>query len=166
MKKYLKYLVYVLKHKWFVFVECWKRGLIWQGITHDLSKFLPSEFIPYARYFYGDYPEYEAIKYEYSGGLYREDIERHFDMAWLKHIHRNPHHWQYWLLQEDDGPQKIIPMPIKYLKEMVCDWIGAGKAITGKDNIDEWYSKNKENIKIRRIHHKWIQRYFISSERN
>jgi len=52
--KYLKYLKYILKHKWYVMIECFKNGLIWRGLMHDLSKFLPSEFIPYANFFYGN----------------------------------------------------------------------------------------------------------------
>lgn len=54
MKKYFKYFNYVLRHRWYVFLECVKLGIIWRGIIHDLSKFLPSEFIPYANYFYGN----------------------------------------------------------------------------------------------------------------
>jgi len=54
MKKYFEYLIYVLRHKWYVFIECCRVGIIWSGLTHDLSKFLPDEFIPYANYFYGN----------------------------------------------------------------------------------------------------------------
>jgi len=161
MKKYYQYLKYVIRHKWFVFLECRKVGMYWRGVVHDMSKFLPSEFIPYARFFYGRYPKYEVYEgttLKPPSGLFKEDVKRHFDKAWLKHIHRNPHHWQYWLLQEVDGPLKIIPMPMKYLKEMLCDWHGAGMAITGKNNTADWYLKNKDKIKLGRIHHKWIER--------
>ena len=54
---YYKYLQYVIKHKYYVMIECFKVGLYWRGLVHDMSKFRPSEFIPYARYFYGDYPD-------------------------------------------------------------------------------------------------------------
>ena len=54
MNKYFKYFHYIIRHKWFVFLECYKEGIIWRGITHDLSKFLPSEFFPYANHFYGE----------------------------------------------------------------------------------------------------------------
>jgi hypothetical protein len=50
---YLKYLLYVLEHKWNVGIECLKMGMPLHALTHDLSKFRPSEFIPYAKYFYG-----------------------------------------------------------------------------------------------------------------
>lgn len=155
---YWKYFKYVIKHKWYVFKECLKAGIIWRGIVHDLSKFLPSEFIPYARFFYGDYPEYKSGIITQCPHLFKEDIQRRFDMAWLLHIHRNNHHWQYYLLQEDDGAIKKMPIPVKYLKEMVCDWRGAGKAITGKDDTLEWYLKNKERINLKRINRKWIER--------
>jgi hypothetical protein len=146
---YWKYLKYVLRHKWFVFIECAKRGIIWRGITHDLSKFYPDEFIPYARYFYGNCPE---------------SFQTDFDKAWLKHIHRNPHHWQYWILREDDGGTKLIRPPLQYLKEMGCDWVGAGKAITGMDNITEWYDRNKDKIQIGKIQRDWIEKEFINKK--
>jgi len=151
MKKYTKYLNYVIRHKWFVMKECFARGLFLRGITHDMSKLRPSEFIPYARYFNG---EYRSI-YSYSGdlrnrildiGCYKEKIEEQFNIAWLKHIHRNKHHWQYWVLREDDGSTIALKMPGKYIDEMISDWNGAGMAISGKNNTVEWYRKNKGNM--------------------
>lgn len=169
---YWKYFKYVIRHKWFVFVECLKRKgtlkyrlvMLILGIRHDLSKFLPSEFIPYARYFYGSYPKHSRISpgtITTYRGLYQEDIQKAFDYAWLLHIHRNPHHWQHWLLHKDDGGLKVLPMPIKYLAEMGCDWLGAGKAITGENNIAEWYSKNKDNIVVGEVQRKFLERYVI-----
>ena len=52
MNKYLKYFLYVLEHKKNVGIECIKEGRYIHAITHDMSKFRPSEFIPYARFFY------------------------------------------------------------------------------------------------------------------
>ena len=160
--KELKYLWYVLRHKWFVFLECCNLGIPWLGIIHDWSKFRPGEFIPYARYFYGNYPKLNELtpyeKYSISFGLLKEDIERHFDKAWLYHIHRNKHHWQFWLLQEDNGSLKNIPIPVRYLKEIIADWNGAGKAITGKANTIEWYLKHKHIINLNRINRKWIEK--------
>ena len=37
-------------------------------------------------------------------------------------------------------------MPRKYVEEMVADWAGAGKAITGKWDIAEWYASNKDKM--------------------
>jgi hypothetical protein len=143
-------------------IECFKLGLYWRGINHDLSKFLPSEFFPYANYFYGNYRSYkDASTYEktYHNFKYKEDVEREFDIAWLKHIHRNPHHWQHWILREDDGETKTIQMPEIFLEEMIADWIGAGKAITGKDNLKEWWDKNKHNILVGKSRREYIEMF-------
>ena len=113
MSKYIKYLKYLVRHKWYVTVECFKRGLYWRGLMHDISKFRPSEFVPYAVYFYGDKNANET----YSG-FYKPGDDTYFDGAWLKHIHRNPHHWQHWVLREDDGGKKILPMTKEYKLEM------------------------------------------------
>ena len=147
MNKYIKYLKYVLKHKWYVMLECFKNKLFIKGITHDISKFLPSEFIPYARYFYG-YPNTNDIPFE---------VENDFDVAWLKHIHRNKHHWQHWILHEDCGNTKFLFIPYNYTVEMYCDWIGAGIAITGTNNIKEWFEENKNNIRLSRISVVWLR---------
>jgi hypothetical protein len=71
-----------------------------------------------------------------------------FDYAWLRHIHKNKHHWQHWVLRYDDGQKIPLRMPDKYIKEMVCDWIGAGIAITGKREADKWYAANKDKMNL------------------
>jgi len=130
---FIKYLSYVLRHKWHVSVECFKSGLVWRGITHDLSKFLPDEFFPYMLYFYVDSKKYDKM----------------FDIAWLKHQHRNAHHWQHWLLQKDSGNLVCIDIPKQYLIEMVCDWVGAGIAINGKaDNSDKYFETKQWYVKF------------------
>jgi hypothetical protein len=89
-------------------VECWKRGLIWRGLVHDMSKFLPSEWITYAEYFYGNLRSTEFFDLQARYGCaelapWGESIEDLFSLSWLRHQHRNPHHWQYWILRNDDG---------------------------------------------------------------
>jgi hypothetical protein len=54
IKKHLRYASYIARHKWFVFVECARRGLIWRGIVHDWHKLLPEEWVPCAEHFYGE----------------------------------------------------------------------------------------------------------------
>jgi len=93
MKKHLKYLSYVIRHRWYVFVECLKMGLVWRGLVHDLSKFLPSEWFPYVNYFNGEWRCKGDVPPDYKAP---QEIKADFDLAWLKHQHRNPHHWQYW----------------------------------------------------------------------
>lgn len=145
--KHWKYLKYLLKHKWYVAIECWKCGLYIHAFTHDLSKFRPSEWFPYVEYFYGktnDLKQTEPDDYRYWTA--RMPVERAFDFSWLKHQKRNKHHWQYWVLHEDSGALKTLPLPYNILLQMACDWIGASKAIRGKDASPvEWYTKVKDN---------------------
>lgn len=134
---FIKYLWYVLKHKWYVFIECCKLGIPWLGFVHDLSKFLPSEFFPYARYFYGGKPKRN------NEGIYKLDDDAKFNYAWLLHQKRNQHHWQFWILIQDNDDDKILPIPDRYRREMLADWRGAGRAITGEDNTKTWYIKRQ-----------------------
>lgn len=80
--------------------------------------------------------------------MHRETVQAAYDRAWLHHQHANPHHWQHWLLRMDDGPTVTLEMPVHFAREMVADWMGAGRAITGRWEVAEWYAKNRENIVI------------------
>jgi hypothetical protein len=160
--KHVKYLKYVVRHKWFVLVECWKRGFYWRGLAHDISKFLPSEWVPYVEYFCTNRRETEFWDLQAKYGCaelapWGASVEDHFNFAWLLHQRRNPHHWQYWLLKQDDGPMFPLPMPHRYVVEMLCDWIGAGKA-QGKPDTKAWYLKNRDRIILRDASRKWIER--------
>jgi len=131
IKIYWNYFRYIIEHKKNVAIECFKMGLYWHAITHDLSKFLPSEFFPYAiKFFSGDY----AYKYF--------EVESNFNIAWLYHQRRNKHHWDYWV--NSDG--KSIQMPEKYIKQMVVDWNAMGRKFgdTGKS----FYQKNQYRMKL------------------
>ncbi|WP_175639152.1 DUF5662 family protein [Metabacillus schmidteae] len=99
--------LYILDHKLNVLIECWQEGLYIQGIVHDWSKFLPIEFMPYAKKFF------------YKDEKSAED-EMKWKKAWLHHQHKNKHHWEYWVV--DPNNKQALPMPRKYLIEMVCDW--------------------------------------------
>lgn len=154
---HVKYLWYIIKHKWFVFVEACKLGIPWLGLVHDWSKVLPDEWIPYARYFYGPKADQQRdpVGYFYKR-LYNG--ESAFDLAWLKHIHRNKHHWQWWVLREDDGGTKSLAMPNQYRREMLADWRGAGRAQGYGDNTLEWYMKNKDKMQLNPETRQWIER--------
>ena len=140
---HLKYLSYILRHKWFVFLA----GLsthapLWRLVIHDWSKFLPCEWCPYVEEFYGAWRT-RANKYPSD-----DDIHRRFDAAWLHHQHLNPHHWQHWVLREDSGKLKVLEMPERLWREMVADWMGAGRAITGHWEVEAWYARNRETIQL------------------
>lgn len=140
MNKHLKYLSYVLRHKWYVLVECWKYGLYWQGISHDMSKFLPREWFPYVERFYGSN---ETVRDK--TGYYDPTINEEFAKAWFWHQKCNKHHWQYWIQPKDNGELKCMEIPFKYCLEMVCDWAGAGRA-QGFSEPVSWYRANKDKL--------------------
>jgi Family of unknown function (DUF5662) len=135
MKRHLQYLSYIVRHKWFVLQASITIGApLWQALVHDLSKLWPSEWLAYLAMFYGTLGDEQE----------NMDIDRAFDVAWLKHQHRNPHHWQHWVLRDDGGELKVLLMPRRYILEMIADWAGAGRAITGKWECAEWYHKSKK----------------------
>jgi hypothetical protein len=132
IKAHIKYGSYVIRHKWYVLQECITCNIFWRGFFHDNSKFLPDEWFPYVGSFCIDKDKYKD----------------RFDKAWLLHQKRNPHHWQYWVLTNDEDGQYPLPMRDEYIIEMTCDWIGAGRA-QGKGSpkeVIEWYVKNKDKM--------------------
>ena len=44
----------ITTHKMWVMRYCFKKGLYWQGLTHDLSKYSPTEFLVGMKYNQGD----------------------------------------------------------------------------------------------------------------
>lgn len=117
-----------------------------------MSKFLPSEFVPYARFFHGKWPTREQIKLdiqygtEYPDALTKEGVRETWERAFLKHIHRNNHHWQYWCFINKKGHMEPLVMTVGAWKEMLADWEGAGKSITGNLDTLEWYTRNRNKI--------------------
>lgn len=165
MKTHLAYLRYVLRHKREVFLAGLQLGVpLWQLIIHDLSKFSPMEWGPYVAYFYG--PRYSEDERRVARNILvsylpsDQDIQDSFDAAWLHHQHANPHHWQHWVLREDDGGTKVLPMPFRYAKEMVADWMGAGAAMGNPGDTPNWYAKNRDNILLH-PHTRELVEFFI-----
>ncbi len=150
--KHLKYLRYIIRHKWFVALACFREGLWWRGIKHDWSKFLPSEWFPYAEFFYGTRYTSDQKRqcFNVTGSLLptEESMEADFNKAWLMHQHRNSHHWQHHVLRNDDGTTQLLEMPRNDVIEMLCDWEGAGIAINGKVDTLAWYTKNRDKIQL------------------
>ena len=125
----LKYLRYVLRHKWYVYRAGRKLGCgVVQLLIHDLSKFSKAEWKPYGDRF-----------------IRKIENKADFYIALQHHYANNPHHWNFWV---DIITEKAFPMPHFYLVEMVADWMGAGKAKTGSWDIIEWYDKNRNKINL------------------
>ena len=112
----------ITHHKLLVMAGCFRVGLYWQGLTHDLSKYSPTEFLVGARYYQGTRSPNAA-----------ERDEKGYSEAWMHHKGRNRHHYEYWT---DMSPMTRnydpIPMPRRYLAEMVMDRIAACRTYQGK----------------------------------
>lgn len=159
MKRYLAYLKYVLRHKYFVTVECFKVGLYWRGLKHDLSKFTPAEFFPYARFFYA--PDGSKINRRDITGYYKptDTGDPAYDMAWFHHQKRNDHHWQWWLNPEDWRGSKLVPMSEDATQEMICDWRGAARAQGVEPDPEGWYNTNRDKLQLHRFTRDRIERF-------
>ncbi len=106
--------------------------------AHDDSKTSPEEYNAYDQYFYGN-RSYEVVE--------------SFKYAWLHHLHNNPHHWQYWVLINDDkdSGETCLEMPENYVFEMICDWWSFSWRSGNLEEIFEWYNEGKEYRKINEI---------------
>lgn len=104
--------------------------------AHDQSKMEPDEYEAYDAYFYGGNRSYAVV----------EDFRK----AWLLHIHRNPHHWQHWVLINDDPEEGeiVLEMPYCYILEMICDWWSFSWSEGNLLEIFSWYEKRKSYIKL------------------
>ena len=137
LKKAIAHWKKIRTHRKWVRRYCWKQGLFWQGLTHDLSKYSPTEFFESVKYYQGTSSPIDACK-KANGVSY----------AWMHHKGRNPHHYEYWQDNFDKGGQPVL-MPYKYFVEEMCDFIGAARAYLGKDfsyvKEEEWWKKKREN---------------------
>lgn len=116
-------------HRRLVRRYCLRLGLVWQGLTHDLSKYSPVEFLVGAKYYQGDRSPNDQEKKETGVSL-----------AWLHHKGRNKHHFEYWIDWELLPDGRVIytgyPMPINYIAEMFCDRMAACKIYLGDKYTD------------------------------
>lgn len=119
--KFIKHFKTITHHRHEVIKNCFRVGIGFQGLFHDLSKYSYTEFRIGAKY--------------YMGTKSPNDCERSifgFSSAWMHHKGRNKHHFEYW---NDYNPQTheidSVKMPLKYMKEMLCDRIAASKTYLG-----------------------------------
>ena len=131
-------------HKYLVAKGCFRIGLYKQGLLHDMSKYSPTEFMIGVKYYQGNRSPNNAEREElgYSG-------------AWLHHKGRNKHHYEYWIdYSMEDGPGSMapVPMPDRYIAEMIMDRIAACKVYKGKEYTDsaplEYYNLGREKAPI------------------
>lgn len=128
----------ITKHRWLVRGGCFRVGLYWQGLIHDLSKYSITEFRSGAKYYQGNRSPNTAE---------RED--RGFSEAWMHHKGRNPHHYEYWTdMSRQTRNYESVAMPRKYLVEMVMDRRAACMVYQGEAYRDgsalEYFLKSRE----------------------
>lgn len=113
----------ITRHKFLVMQGCFRVGLYKQGLLHDLSKYSPSEFWIGARYYQGTRSPNSA-----------ERDDKGYSEAWMHHKGRNKHHYEYWTdLNRQTRRYESVPMPRRYLVEMVMDRIAACRTYQGKN---------------------------------
>ena len=124
-KRFTGHLRTVHKHRAVVRKLCFKCGLYWQGLTHDLSKYSPVEFWNGVRFYTGKKSPHvgERARYGYS-------------KAWLHHKGCNKHHAEYWQDIRGNGKTEPIEMPDKYFVEMICDRVAASMIYNGVEYTD------------------------------
>lgn len=103
---------------------------------HDYSKDSNEEYYAYDDYFYGE--------------RRTKEVTEEFNNAWLHHIHHNKHHWQYWVLINDDKELGSTPLriPYRYVIEMICDWWSFSWSKNDLYSIFDWYSEHKDYIML------------------
>lgn len=125
--KVWKHFVTITHHRFLVMAGCFRVGLYRQGLTHDLSKYMPTEFMIGAKYYQGTRSPNAA-----------ERQDKGFSEAWMHHKGRNRHHYEYWT---DMNPQtrvyEPVQMPTHYLVEQIMDRRAACMVYQGKDYADD-----------------------------
>ena len=144
MSNFLNHLKVIHNHRKLVRKGCFKVGLYFQGLTHDLSKYSPAEFWVGVKYFQGDRSPNNAE---------REDIG--YSSSWIHHKGRNKHHFEYWIdYSAISGSAMMVPVPMpdKYIVEMAMDRIAASKIYKGNEYNDscplEYLNKGKSEKTI------------------
>ena len=131
----------ITSHKLLVMKYCFKIGLYRQGLLHDLSKYSPTEFLVGAKYYQGTRSPNNA-----------EREETGLSTSWLHHKGRNKHHFEYWV-DYGIGAEHVLagmPMPRKYIAEMIMDRISASRVYSPQGYTDAsplaYYEKGKERL--------------------
>lgn len=120
MNKLFKHLKLVHNHRKRVFELCVKAGIPFQGLVHDLSKYSLSELKESVKYYDGTMSPLAVCKKENG-----------YSFAWMHHKGRNKHHLEYYV--DVDARDKAPIIPYKYVVEMICDTLSAGRTYMGYD---------------------------------
>lgn len=120
----IRHFITITKHRHKVMWYCFKAGIGFQGLLHDLSKYSFVEFFNGAKYYTGNCSP-NALEREKNG----------YSLAWMHHKGRNKHHYEYWTDIKEERYEPVL-MPIRYVKESLCDRIAATKIYLKKSYTD------------------------------
>ncbi len=116
----------ITKHRHRVIVHCFRAGIGFQGLFHDLSKYSFTEFWRGAKYYLGSRSPNEA-----------ERQSKGYSVAWMHHKGRNRHHFEYWVdINAQSKRYEPVKMPLRFVIEMFCDRVAASKIYQGKRYTD------------------------------
>ncbi len=133
----------VLTHKKHVRYGCFRMGLYYQGIVHDLSKFSFTEFSRSVMFYSGKFSPNASDR-----------VITGCSLSWMHHKGRNKHHYEYWTDYTPSTEPYIVgcKMPLKYVAEMVADRYAAcvayNKASYSQGDAWKYYSRSREHIII------------------
>lgn len=105
----------------------------WYIDFHDDSKTIPDEYNAYDEHLFGKQTKETAQRYL---------------RAKLDHRHRNPHHWEYWVLYTSDNPPVALDMEYPYIIEMICDWWSFSWQADDLFLIFDWYAEHKKYMRL------------------
>jgi hypothetical protein len=153
LSNHLRFLRYLLEHKWLVFLEACKLGIPWRGLVHDLSKFSPQEWQPRVAAM-GN----RAKDYQDAEGFYvAENVPDELASSWLHHYHHNKHHWQWWVVLLDGKVYKVLPMTDEYRREMLADWLAVAR-MPGRQAMLPWYQENRDAMLLHPETQQWVEK--------
>lgn len=139
ISRFFGHLRTVSRHRREVRRNCFRAGIYVQGLTHDMSKFSPTEFFQGVRFFDGTHSPTEDERRMHG-----------YSVAWMHHKGRNRHHWEYWTdYSVKEGRYLPVPMPRRYLAETICDRIAASKIYKGAAYEDSCPLDYLQNGKMR-----------------
>ena len=96
----------ITNHRHAVIRNCFKAGIGFQGLFHDLSKYMPSEFFYGCKFYQGTRSPNEGEREDHG-----------FSYAWMHHKGRNKHHFEYWTDYNAQTKRlEPVKMPLKYVK--------------------------------------------------
>ena len=151
----LKHFILVCRHRNQVIKNGFHLGFFFSFLTHDLSKFRPSEFITSSRYYRGD-----------GSPIYNERMaNNYYSKVCQLHTRRNKHHWEYYT---DFLVGRIIVrnIPYRYCMEYIADVISASMTYNRKSfkrNMPyDYFMFVKESYYMTKATEEFLSKCFLS----